>query len=350
MLRRINLLYIALPFMAWGLWTIYKSISRSSATFYGFAENKETSINLDHPLTVNKIHAKPGQFVTKGTLLLEVSRVALDFKMNELSANLSQIEASEAWRVAELRSRMEEVRAQKTEKIGNIQANIRVAESELALQQQLVRGLKTVAGSDTTSNSHPAKAKIAALREELRLVTEPFDREMASLEKAIALSGRSDQTEVGRIKNEVDLYKKEAGRLMIYAPSDGLVGNVLCKEGENVSSFSTLIAFYEQHPNTVMGYVHESLSLRINIGDSLHVISSLHPTESVMGRIAGLGHRIVEIPERLRKIPELRTYGREVIIEIPTQNNFLQKEKVVLQWSKEVANSLQSLLSTPSAQ
>jgi multidrug resistance efflux pump len=349
MLRRINLLYVALPLMGWGLWTIFKNISRTTATFYGFAENKETSINLDQDLLVHKIHVKSGQFVAKGTLLLEVSRVDLGFKMNELTGDLAQIEASEAWRVADLRTRMDEVRALKAEKIGNLQASIRVAEAEMALQQRLVRDLKTVQ-ADTTNTNHPAKAKIAALGEEMRLVAEPYDREMASLEKALALSGRSDQTKVDRIKKEVDLFKQEEGRLKIYAPSDGLIGNIMCKEGENISSFNTLIAFYEQHPNTVIGYVHESLSLRITVGDSLHVVSSLHPNERLKGRIVGLGHRIVEIPERLRKIPELRTYGREVMIEIPTQNNFLQKEKVILQWTTEAANPLQNLLSSPSDQ
>jgi hypothetical protein len=46
--------------------------------------------------------------------------------------------------------------------------------------------------------------------------------------------------------------------------------------------------------------------------------------------VIGMGHRIVEIPERLRKIPEIKTYGREVLIQIPSDNKFLQKEKVVL--------------------
>jgi hypothetical protein len=62
-----------------------------------------------------------------------------------------------------------------------------------------------------------------------------------------------------------------------------------------------------------------------------------------MGVISGLGHRIIEIPERLRKIPELRTYGREVLIEIPNNNHFLQKEKVLLQWPDQALNPFQSM-------
>jgi multidrug resistance efflux pump len=195
-----------------------------------------------------------------------------------------------------------------------------------------------------STQATPSQTKIRALQEELRLVAEPFDKELATLSRELDLAGKPKQTEIGRLKNEVDLYKKEQGRLSIYAPSDGLIGNIQCKEGENISAFNTRISFYEQCPNMVVGYVHESLSLRINIGDSLKVISSLHPTEQAMGKISGLGHRIIEIPERLRKIPEMVTYGREVLIEIPPNNHFLQKEKVLLQWPNHSMNPFISIL------
>jgi hypothetical protein len=105
---------------------------------------------------------------------------------------------------------------------------------------------------------------------------------------------------------------------------------VHCKEGENIQAFAVMISFYEQNPNQVVAFVHESLLLKIKINDSLLVTSSLRPEEKTMGCITGLGHRIVEIPERLRRIPEMRTYGREVLINIPLQNHFLQNEKVVI--------------------
>jgi hypothetical protein len=50
-----------------------------------------------------------------------------------------------------------------------------------------------------------------------------------------------------------------------------------------------------------------------------------------------LGSRIVEIPERLRKNPDLKTYGREVLIAIPPSNLFLQKEKVILNLLKKTS-------------
>jgi hypothetical protein len=34
----------------------------------------------------------------------------------------------------------------------------------------------------------------------------------------------------------------------------------------------------------------------------------------------------------LRKIPDLKTYGREILVSISKDNNFLQKEKVLLEF------------------
>ena len=68
------------------------------------------------------------------------------------------------------------------------------------------------------------------------------------------------------------------------------------------------------------------MSLSVNIGDSVQVVSVMHPNHMAKGIITGLGHRIVEIPERLRKIPEYKTYGLEVYIGLDAKNIFLQKE------------------------
>ena len=49
------------------------------------------------------------------------------------------------------------------------------------------------------------------------------------------------------------------------------------------------------------------------------------------GIVVNLGTRITALPERLKKIPELRAWGREVQINIQQDNLFLQGEKVRVQ-------------------
>lgn len=350
-MRRINLLYWSIPLLICGLFAFYRYLNRSAASFYGVAENQETQINQEHAVTINRIYATPGQFVRKGALLMEVTRTALDFKMSDLSHNIAELEARDQLRNADIRSDLERLHAQRAEKTGALDARIRQLESERLLNQSLLRELRSVPVPDSLANASasPYAAKIQALREEMRLAVEPIDVEINRLEQALKTAGLPAQTQISKLKKEVDLYTREQERLRIYAPEDGLVGSIHCREGEHVPAFNTLISFYEQNPNTVVAYIHESLILQVRIGDSLRVISSLHPEEQCLGRVSGLGHRVVEIPERLRKLPEIKTYGREILIQIPADNNFLQKEKVVLQRFNAKGATLMSLLAAPFA-
>ena len=94
---------------------------------------------------------------------------------------------------------------------------------------------------------------------------------------------------------------------------------------------SALISFYEPHPQFIKGYVHENLSLKVAVGDTFLVRSTKDASMAYKGAVTGLGSRIVEIPERLRKMPDVLTYGREVSVQISPENAFLQKEKVALE-------------------
>ena len=171
---------------------------------------------------------------------------------------------------------------------------------------------------------------MASLIKEKAMINESYDVEIDLLNNELANINAPQKVELKKMQQEQDFYKGEQEKLSIHAPKDGLIGNIHCLEGENKSSFSTLITFYERNPTLVKGYVHENLIVHVEVGDTLEVSSSLHPEHKRHGVVAGLGSRIVEVPERLRKIPELKTYGREVLIQIPPDNPFLQKEKVVL--------------------
>lgn len=343
-MRRINLLFISIPIVLIFLLVVTNNLNRSTASFFGVAENEETQINLEHACSIHGIYVSQGQFVSKGDLLLDVTRSALDFKMSELSHDINILLARDRLNIDDIRSNLERIRAQRAEKIGAIQARIKILESEQTFNRSLFQDLQSVPSPETPPvESTPFQAKVQTLKDELHLAIEPLDVDINRLEQELKIASIPAKTQIGKLEKEVDLYHQQQERLRVYAPSNGLIGNIHCHVGENIPSFNVLISFYEQNPNTVIAYVHESLSLQVKVGDSLTVGSSLHPAETCMGRISGLGHRIVEIPERLRKIPEIKSYGREVLIEIPATNNFLQKEKVVLRRLNVPQASLLSL-------
>jgi multidrug resistance efflux pump len=345
-MKRFNILYwLVLPTLFYGIYTLSLSFNHQAETFFGFAENKEMQINLEHPLMVNRVAVTPGQAVKKGDLLLEVTRVELDLKLSDVAHNISELEARTHISRAELQSNVNRLKAQRTGKVSDIQSRIHAVEAEIALNTLLVKDLKSVKVSESaTMINNPNQLKINALKDELRLVVQPLDIEIEHLENELNTTNPM-QVEINRLKTQREFIVKEQKRLAIYAPSDGLVGTIHCKEGENISAFTTLISFYEKSPNMVVGYVHESFLVQVNIGDSLNVVSSLHIEEKCRGKVIGLGHRIVEIPERLRKIPEMKTYGREVLIQIPSDNRFLQSETVVLNLLSAPKSFFQTLTS-----
>jgi multidrug resistance efflux pump len=344
-MKKINIIYLfAIP-LCYLLYKMNVDFNQTSAFFYGFAENKDTELSHDKPVLVSKILVTPGQTVTKGELLMEVKQDAIDLKIDNASTDLVQLEIENRQQQQQLLDRISQLKLRRSTKVAELEAEIQRLESTLEYNKKLLEDLQSVEVTiDSTAN--PSLMKINSLRQQIQLVTEPIDLEVAQLQNELRALRTPTRVLEQKIQSQIDYYKREQQKLAILAPADGIIGNVYCKEGENISSFSTLINFYERNPTLVKGYVHESLILKVQEGDSLIVSSILYPEQTIDGVVIGLGSRIVEIPERLRKMPEIKSYGREVLIRIPQQNPFLQKEKVMLNSNTwEVDNSLTSWFS-----
>lgn len=330
-MKRFNLLYFAIIPIAYLLFQMNTEFGRSTAFFYGFAENKETELSHDQPVLISKILVTPGQEVKQGELLMEVKQSAIDFKLENIGHDLQKLEVMAMQQKQVLRDRINQLKIRRTTKVAEIESDIKALEFNIEYNQNLLKDLKSFDGVELEkTDDDPNTIKLNALKESLALTTEPIDVEIRQIEQELSTIKTPSIVQQQKLKNEIKYYKNEQEKLAILAPIDGLIGNILCKEGENISSFSTLIDFYERNPTIVKGFVHESLILEVQVGDSLKVSSSLHKSQQITGEVIGLGSRIVEIPERLRKIPEVKTYGREVLIQIPATNPFLQKEKVML--------------------
>ena len=329
-MKKINIIYLAILPIIFGIYYINSNYARHTVVFYGFAENKETEINHEHPVEVNKIHVTTGQFVNKDDLLMEVTHSKFDLKMNDLTRDIEAMQLQAAERKADLLRKINQLESERNTKLSEVDLNIQKLESEMNLNRSLLKDLKSIEVKESADSLSPNEVKLANLQKEKEMISGSFEVELKILQDELATVNAPQQVLLNKLEQEKNFYKGEQDKLSIKAPKDGLIGNIHCLEGENKSSFSTLITFYERNPTLVKGYVHENLIVHVEVGDTLEVSSSLHPEHRRYGLVTGLGSRIVEVPERLRKIPELKTYGREVLIQIPPDNPFLQKEKVVL--------------------
>lgn len=331
-MRFFNLFYISVIAVGILLYLMLDpTYNPSEISFYGFAESNETEINYNYPVVIDRIHVTPGQSVKSGEILMHISRRKSKETLSDQQYQIEELRAEEkAWKTKK-RNDIKTFEIEKSSKIDEIAARISEARSEWDYLKKLGQGLQSIQSSD--SEYSPLEAKINRLENEKSSILRAYDALIEGIESEIKLGSSPYRAQIEKL--EAELVFDEDQKIVeidVTAPSDGLIGTISCKEQEHVPSYSTLLTFYEPHSGLVKGYVHEDLTLQVLLGDKYEVASLKDEHIQYEGKVIGLGSRIVEIPTRLRKVENFKTYGREVLVQISDDNTFLQKEKVSLRY------------------
>jgi multidrug resistance efflux pump len=272
----------------------------------------------------------PGQEVKKGDLLMEVTQDEIDYKLGQVKNKYNDIAFDVKKQKKDILDEISQLDSKKQAKILSYKVQISGEQTLLDQQKKLIENLSTIDANKFEETSSAHYNNIESLKQLMNIEIKPYEVEIDQLQQKLKIINTPLVNAQSQFQKEEKFLKDEQEKLKIIAPSDGLIGNISCKEGENISAFTSLLNFYEPRPTIVKGFVHESLILSVQRMDSLQITSILHPDLKVYGTVIGLGNRIVEIPERMRKMPDIKTYGREVLIRISPNNPFLQKEKVFL--------------------
>ena len=331
-MKKFNLIYfVAIMICILLLYSLFFKAD-NSVTFYGFAENKETEISMDNGIEVEEIFVTVGQKVEKGDSLLNVVSATLPLKISDTEYKIEELETKYNLWKSGLDWKISQYKIELNENTGKIQSQIDQLNAELENNKKLSKTIKSIDSDPNTNYEivNPTLIKLEALNEALKHTKGIINTQLNNLKSERFADNNPLLSEIRALEVQLTHYQERKKEEVIIAPTNGLIGNVHCKEGEKISSFGALISFYEESPTLVLGYIHEELILKIKINDSIGIFSSSRPDIQNKGIVKTLGSRIVEIPPRLRKIKELKTFGREIIIEIPPENPFLQKEKVIL--------------------
>ena len=297
---------------------------------YGFAQTAQTEINYNYPVEVREILVHPGESVRAGQVLMRLQRARpreeladQDFRIRELAAEdrlaLQRLDA-------ERRELASEYALDSTEISQRRATLLREAGYRRELQAVL-----TPDGSSSSTGYDPLDAQVSELDAELQARRALFNASLQNLNRRRDMLNAPRRSAAERLAAERDFEAAQADFTHeLIAPANGVIGSINAKLAEHKSAFAPLVVFYEPNPGEVLAYIHEDRLLDAAVGDSVLVSSVSADKPSVPGKITGLGSRVVEIPSRLRRMPELRTYGREVIVAIPVPNAFLQSEKVRL--------------------
>lgn len=330
-MRYFNIYYILAIIVGVGLWKLNASFSQEVVLFYGFAENKETEINFNYPVAVGDIYVSPGQSVKKGDKLLDMYRIKSKETLADEPYKIAELRAKERVWQSDKEGDIKLFEAKNKLQIADIEVNIKELQAELKFQKSLYEDLETV--DQKTANYSPISDKITALQQEKQLLQVTYQQQLANVQNELKIGRSPYREEIRRLEAQQAFSEENKSvEIPLLAPADGIVGNIYCKEAEHIPSFKTLVSFYEPNPSLVEGYLHEDLILHVNIQDSFLIRSTKDATTQCYGVVTGLGSRIVEIPARLQKIADMKTYGREILVSIPKDNSFLQKEKVILEF------------------
>lgn len=322
---------ILIGLAALAVWMLNGKYYQEELTLYGFAETKETEINLNFPVMIEKLYVLSGQSVREGDVLLKAKRLDSDIRFEDQEMKISEINAKKRiWR-SEQEGKLKTLEASYLQKIGKIDAEIASIRNKIAQQKELYKGLEHIKADKELPANHPSMMRIARLQQDRSNIEKRYQLDLANLTSIIAKGTKDDDESIKRLQAEYQHYQDNREiPVEIKAPIDGLIGNVHCKEGEHITDFRTLISFYEPNPTLVKAYVHEDYLVSVEVGDKFTISSIKDVNQSYEGTVIGLGSRIVEIPARMRKVPEYKTYGREVMIRLPSDSRFLQNEKLTL--------------------
>lgn len=330
----LNPLYLLAIILAVFLYNYSQKQTESSELFFGFAENKETEMNLDYPVKVDKIMVKPGDYIAAGTQLAELTQITLSKDINDEQLRINELTSEFNTKKNDIESEISVLMSQRSQELKEIDSEIEKLKAERKFSESLSSGLKTLEIAPSQESQLLFEAELSALEDKKNLINSNYSTRISSKNLRIEDEKGIYNAAVKRHNSDVGFAEEKIKKLDLKSPSNALIGNVHIKEGEYIQSFKTMVTLYEPNPTLVAGFVHESMIVDVNVGDKFYIRSALNPNNECTGVVTGMGSRIVEIPERLRKMPEIKTYGREVLISIPADNKFLQKEKVIISLDK----------------
>lgn len=314
-----------------GVWIFWFNAqgNQQPEEFYGFAENRDTEVNFNYPVVVKRIHVTEGEKVNEGALLFHLQRIQAKEELAEENFRISELQAeSKAWK-AEKAGDLKIKEAEYQMELKVIDDKIGEISRELSYKKSTYSDIKSLSGIPLDFSS--MENELIALEQKKKMLDSLFMIQKYNLEEEMRLGINPYISEIRRMEARKAFDEDQlVQEIEIRAPFNGLVGNIQCKEEEHIPSFKTLMNFYEPNPSMVKGFIHEHMILKVKVGDILNIRSTTNPDIGIEGTVSGLGSRIVEIPSRLRRIPDFKTYGREVLISLPKANTLIQKEKVII--------------------
>ena len=314
------------------------SFEKNTTHFYGLAENYEQAVRFQEPVEITKVEVIEGQLVEKGQVLLRAKRSDLLAQQAQLLNQKDELSAKQKQNSETLRAEIKVLEAKRSVELARLDAQIQ----RLQLKRQQDR---VIYQSITGSRASPAGVdviadEISALSKQKSYLSNSIDAQINALRTQIAAARIPLGVQKNQISERLNEIARQTDELTIRADFSGRIGSILFKQGEKIPAFQSVLTVHAPYPRFVKGFIHENVSNDVKLGQTVwvHALSS-RDDKAVKGQVESLGSRIVPYPERLRKNPNVQSWGREVVIQLAKNNDLLLGEKVQVSFSPERPNT-----------
>ncbi len=301
-----------------------------SEVFYGVAESVELKISNESSTEVLKFYVEPGEQISVGDTLVQLHSSDLTIKIEELHRKKNALLGETSLSHSDILKQQSVLKNSWYQKENSLQYQIQQLKNQFKKNSELNRSLFPEKVQNVTDSSFGILLKIKGFNKQLLSEKANFNRLNQLLSGSSGLQKNSGKEQLVQIEKELDLLQQQKNKLLIKATQAGIISKLWVKPGQATAPYIPIISITAHRPTQVLGYLHENSFHKINSNDSVRVISKAS-SKSVLGKVVGMGTRIIEFPERLRKHPDLLVWGREVNISIPKTNPFLLGEKVRLE-------------------
>jgi acetyl/propionyl-CoA carboxylase alpha subunit len=323
---KFNLLYaIWLVLFGISVWLVYRFSSKAAIELFGTAETEGQVLSYEYPILVHQIKVRTGDAVRKGDTLLVASRPDLDKQAVLKASELQQNQAAKQASTEDVRNEIEKLTGEHFAKINSLKTDIELLQAEESAQSDLRK---------LVSNERNTKSllvdKIHLLENTVRLEERRFGMQMKQLKTQENAMAVVHDTRMQSVSQEIGFMHDAQTKLILRAPMDGFIENVTVFEKETTSQFKPLLKINPRMPDKVKGFLPEASEALYRMGDTVQLRSSTRPTVTQSGVLVGTAPQLVELPLRLRKIQEVKAWGREVYIKLPPSNDFFIGEKIMI--------------------
>lgn len=325
---KINILYVFWVFLLIiAVWLMSRFNNTSQTTLFGSAETQGQILNFEYPVLIRKIYVRAGDFVHKGDTLMLLARPELDkektLKSNEIQVNVAENQAKSQ----NVDKEIERLTTEYVTKVNDLKSQIQLLEAEEKTQAAIrlvVENNKNNAGKSLLIE------KINTLKNAITLEEQRYKALTRELNQQRTVETSVSTSKKNSIKQEINFLNEAKGKLVMIAPIEGYVETVLAFENEIAPQYKELLKLNSKRPNMVKGFLPEGANVMYQLGDSVGLQSSTRPNMSSKGILVGGTPQIVELPDRLTRFDKFKSWGRELYVKLPTDNDFFIGEKIII--------------------